>query len=757
MKRRLLTLTMLVTLSTTCLFAQETKTSKSNQEKDVTTTSESKQAQSMLLNASSDNGPREINIGLPTDIAGTAILENGMPVTYDGQSQAANRIWRQDGSFSKVRSMNLYKTAIYNGSIGVSMSTESGRGSSKFNGAVNFQTNSFGLLRGSLKLSGPLKKGFEYQMSAFLNYDPTNMRASFDRFLDKTQILRGFLNKKYSNGQIGIQYKFANSQGSSSLNQNPYIYHADGTVSKYSDLSIGTTSYIEKSGMAYPQNIYTGVQESWDLMNETGSTSHIVDILGDHDFKNGMKLNYTGRLHYAESGFWNPNLGTIFSTENQGDNNRYVYSENLDQIFTGNVQKGQMAVSNKWGKFGAFGRMELSKNSKQHDWLIGLNGNILDAHDAFRAVYGTYMTIEDNPTALVHQKLVDGQWVNSNNKYGCENPNSAIQYYDGLDSKSAIYATDKWRITKRLTADLGVRMELQHINGYWAPKSCRGKSADGANILIGREKIKKDWFNKSGAANFVYNAFRNSGFTADILYAEIGGNLSSYAQAVDPELKQSQTQAYSVGVYFNRPIISVTSKLNYIKRTNYSFAGNFENPNNVTEIQRATINYDVQTLGWTTDVDFKPFKGFNLHFLMTLQNPKYGNFDFTMFEQRFNYTDNTVRGVSKVLLEIEPSYQWSKFRIWGSARYFSKQYACFSDALYFAARWETFAGLDYKYNKNINFSLNVVNLLNQTGAQGNIAGANTITEEAASQYYDKPLAGTFIRPFTLEFKTIIKF
>ena len=53
--------------------------------------------------------------------------------------------------------------------------------------------------------------------------------------------------------------------------------------------------------------------------------------------------------------------------------------------------------------------------------------------------------------------------------------------------------------------------------------------------------------------------------------------------------------------------------------------------------------------------------------------------------------------------------------------------------------------------------MNVVNLLNQTGAQGSIAGANTITEEAASQYYDKPLSGTFIRPFTLEFKTVVKF
>jgi len=756
MKRKVMAILMATAVCVpTYMTAQESKEKK--KEEKTTTSVENDQAQSMLLNASSDDEPREINIGLPSDIAGTTILENGIPVTYDSQSQSANRVWRQDGSFSKVRSMNLYKTAIYNGSIGVSMSTESGRGSSKFNGAASFQTNSFGLLRANLKLSGPLKKGLEYQLSAFVNYDPTSMRAQFNRFLDQTQIVRGFLNKKYRNGQIGFQYKFANSLGSSSLNQNPYIYHKDGTVSKYNGLSIGTTSYIEKTGIAYPQNIWTGEQMVWDLMKETGSTSHIVDILGDHSFSNKMKISYTARLHYAESGFWNPNLGTIFSTESQGTDNRYVYRDNPEQVYTGDVQKGQMAVANKWSKFGAFARIELSKEHKYHSWVLGYSGNMLDAHDAFRSVYGTYMTIEDNPTALVHQKLVDGQWVNSSNEFGCENPNSAIQYYDGIDSKNAIYITDRWKISRRMTLDLGARMELQHINGWWAPKSCRGKSEDGANILISRERLIKNWFNKSGAANFVYNAFNNGGFTADILYAEIGGNLSSYAQAADPEVKQSQTQAYSVGIYWNHPKINITSKVNYIKRTNYSFAGNFENPQNVTEIERATVNYDVQTLGWTTDIEFKPINGFNLHFLLTLQDPKYSNFDFTMFGQRFNYTDKTVRGVSKVLIEIEPSYQWKKFRVWGSARYFSKQYACFSDALYFAPRWETFAGIDYKYNKQVNFSLNVVNLLNQTGAQGNIAGANTITQEAASQYYDQPLSGTFIRPFTIEFKTTIKF
>lgn len=734
-----------------------------NQKKDKVATDSlastgSNQAQSMLLNASSDNGPREINIGLPSDIAGTVILENGMPVTYDSQSQSPNRVWRADGSFQRVRALNLYKTAIYNGSIGVSMSSESGRGTDGTKGAVGLTTNSFGLIRANAKVSGSGKNGFQYQVSTFVNMDPSTMRNDFSRFMDKTIAIRAFLNKKYKGGQIGIQYKFMDSEGSNSLNQNPYIYHADGTVSSYKGLSIGKTAYAEKSGKAYPRDVFTGEQLTWDLMKETGSTSHVIDILGDHKFNNGLKFNYTGRLHFAESGFWNPNLGTIFTASSIPATERYVYRDNPNMVYEGDVQRGQMAVANKWGKLGFAGRFELGKKSAAHDWIVGLSEQGLDARDAFRAVYGTFMTLENNPSALVYQKNQGGNWVNVTDENGSLNSNGALQYYDGLDNKLAVYIMDKWNIGKRFTVDLGARFEWQSLDGYWAPKGSRAKTSDGkSTVIIGKESLSKNWYNKSGSLNFLYKAFDRAGFTADALYAEVGGNLSSYAQAVDPELKQSKTKAFSVGAYFNHPIVSITSKLNYINRSNYSFAGNFENPANPSEVQRAVINYDVQTLGWTTDAEIKPFKGMNLHMLMTIQSPKYNNFNFTMFGQEFNFTDMTARGVSKVLLEIEPSYSWKNFKVWGTARFFSKQYACFSNALYFASRWETFAGFDYKLNKNVNFGVNIVNLLNEAGAQGNIAGANTITKADAVKYYDQPLAGTYIRPFTIEFKTNIKF
>lgn len=750
-------------------FAQNNNSQKETKTDQTTTSTAAqtdRQAQSMLLNATTDNGgPREINIGLPSDLAGTTILENGVPVTYDFQSQAPNKVWRADGSFSKMRSMNIYKTAIWNGTIGVAMASESGKGADKLTGAVTYQTNSFGLIRAMGKVAAPLSKdGWRFQLSAFVNFDPSSQRAKFSRFTDKTEEIRFYIGKKYSHGQFGLQYKFFNTEGCSQWNMNPYVYHSDGTVSEYNGMKIGTTSYIESSGKLYPHSVFTGQQMQLDALSGTGSTSHIFDFIGNHKFNNGVNLDYTVRWHLAASGFLNPNTGTIFETATQGANNRYVYVDNPDQVYTGYVQKGQNAISGKWNKWGLGSRFEFSKATKNNKWTAGVTEHFLNASNAYRAVYATYMTVENMPVALLHQTLVNGVWTNgTSNKWGAENANSAIQYYDGFDGKFAGYVMDTWKFAPHWTVDLGGRLEWQHINGWWAPKEYRERMADADGVttmhLIGREKLKKDYLNKSVAANLVWNAFKGGGFTADAMYAQVGDNLSNYAQAVDPDVKQSGTQAYSFGVYYNGKVFDITSKVNYIKRNNYLFAGNFENPNEVTQIERATVHYDVHTLGWTTDMNVRPFKGFNFHFLMTLQNPKYGNFKFSLFDntQTYDYTDMVVRGVSKVLLEIDPSYSFNKFRVWASARYFSKQYACFSDALYFGARWETFAGLDYNYNKQVSFSVNVVNLLNQTGAQGNIAGANTITKEAASKYYDKVLSGTYIRPFTIEFKATVKF
>lgn len=111
--------------------------------------------------------------------------------------------------------------------------------------------------------------------------------------------------------------------------------------------------------------------------------------------------------------------------------------------------------------------------------------------------------------------------------------------------------------------------------------------------------------------------------------------------------------------------------------------------------------------------------------------------------------------LSKMEFEFEPSYSVDRWRFWLSARYFSRQYINKTNSLYFNPRWETFGGVDYRLNDRIGFALSLVNLLNQKGANGSITSADLVTD--ASRYRNYVMAGTFIRPFTVELTTRISF
>lgn len=197
-----------------------------------------------------------------------------------------------------------------------------------------------------------------------------------------------------------------------------------------------------------------------------------------------------------------------------------------------------------------------------------------------------------------------------------------------------------------------------------------------------------------------------------------------------------------------------------ISQDNYKSRTQFTNPDNAADVITLPITYDIQTMGWTTDIVVTPFKGFMFHGLLTIQNPKYKNFVMTpTFSDgtslTYDFSDKITTGVSKTIVELDPSYSFDKFRIWASIRYQSKQYINKTNSLYFNGRWETFGGIDYKVNDMFSLSANFINILNAKGASGSISSADLI--EDASSYKNYLMAGTYIRPFTVEFSTRINF
>ena len=90
--------------------------SKLNQTLDLTDSCTKEEGnRNVMLNAASANGPREIQIGLPS--ADVNVLENGLPVTYATNPHSVNTIWRGDASLSHQGLLKIAETAITTGKI----------------------------------------------------------------------------------------------------------------------------------------------------------------------------------------------------------------------------------------------------------------------------------------------------------------------------------------------------------------------------------------------------------------------------------------------------------------------------------------------------------------------------------------------------------------------------------------------------------------------------------------------------------------
>ena len=149
-----------------------------------------------------------------------------------------------------------------------------------------------------------------------------------------------------------------------------------------------------------------------------------------------------------------------------------------------------------------------------------------------------------------------------------------------------------------------------------------------------------------------------------------------------------------------------------------------------------------------------------MHALFTWQDPRYKDYsnEFKWGDgtsTRIDYTGRYVTGISQYMLEIDPSYKWKNFKVWASARYYSRQYVSRTNLAYFNGHWETFAGVNWNVGKGVDLSLNVVNLLFDKGAKGSIDSVDTISDP--DKLKNLVLAGTYIRPFTIDLMVTYKF
>lgn len=697
----------------------------------------------VMLNAKDATEPRQVEIGLPMSY--TAVSVDGLPAVYYYWPNTTSNHWRGEQLLARQGLQNIATTAIKFGEIGYGVDSYMERGGEKFKGKLKYQTNTFGAQNFDLNLSGKLAKKTYFTLSTYQNFDPGSMNLKFTNYIDRAQFYTAGLTHLFNDdrGRFSVFYKYNETHPLTALaNYAPFTYDGDGKVSELKNFRMGRDSYLPVDGMMQYRDVKTGELVTDNLYDIIKTRTHEATALLDYDLGNNLSLAVKGKFSHSKG--------------HSGDQLTMGFYEDADakyadngEVFHGTVQR-RLSQINAFCVKDALFVAELQKKTASHDWAFGIN-ELYSNIDYARSTTQYYHEVAPNPRKLIYN--------------GAEyaNLNGSSEYDKGFENKLAAYVNDTWRVSRNFRMGYGARVELFNLGVDYIGDKRFGDFHIGANYTdaegnkktVGITHHTNTGLNYAVSVSPTYNITHNFGLTGEINFLRQYRHLEAYSGTSLPYYNNRPFILGRAGIFFNSSFVNLVSAFTYARRTNdYSrLTVMSENPNEDPVMVGASSG--IETMGWTTDAMFTPFKGFTFHAMVTLQSPKYTGYKFEAFNKTYDFSGKTVTKQSKLIVELDPNYTFDRFNIWASFRYYGKQYANVGNSVYFNGRWETFAGASYKASKMLTFNVNVVNFLNQRGAQGTIPGSELITD--GSQYAGTIMAGNYIRPFTVEFGAKLNF
>lgn len=684
----------------------------------------------VMLNASSSSKPRDISTGLPGDDGGTAIFEDGVPLATGSWPAYPYFHWAGGAAYSSQTLYKMEETALRSGVVGYAINSRSRLGTDSISGSISLMTSDRGLIHADGAIAGRIVDGWYYSSGVYVHRDPTTVSTPSKKYINDMQVYKLGLTHRWADGQgeVSLLYKLSvNHDGAFGYTSAPFYYKGNGKIERYQDFRLGRDCYMPEDDRIEYLDVETGKMVSNRLGQMHGKTFHDLTAFGYYDFNNNWKLRTSLHVSGAKD---MDNLG--------------IFESGIDEL-EGQLLQNRLTLLVRSDYLDVMGDASLRHISERHETELG--AGLWTDYQFLRA--STFMfahTVEPNPVRIAR---------NGRRTWGY---NEATEYYRGREYYASLYAIDDWQVSHRLNLYYGARLELMHNNADGlanADDSGTNALYDGFYIGDGKthlNKFRRNCVNVVGLANLSYRIFNGLFLSGEYLYASKHKTSSNYAMPDIATMKPSVKQLVRTGISVDHSWFSLTSMLSYINgRNNVTVLHLTKQIGGVSENLAYVPLFNIGTWGWTTDLSTK-LPHWNLHLLATLQSPKYANFRNELSfsdgsTEVIDYSGNYVSGMSKLLLEIDPSWQNERWRVWLSARYFSRQYANRVNNAYFAGHWETFGGVDYHLNPHLTLSLNAVNLLNQTGVSGTLDALDTITDDSLLQNY--LTSGTYIRPFTV--------
>ncbi len=706
----------------------------------------------VLMNASSASQPRQISLGLP--ISGYAyIYEDGLPVSYYNYQVYPYKSWHSGVSHEAVQTMGPQDMVLKYGVITYSVDSRSKLAGDKFEGKLNYSLNHFGRQTVDTNVSTPLGKGWGISVGTYQNFDPGSNHLDIAKLQESAHFYKVALSKSWDEGKgkTGLIYQYSRFKEIIE-NYGPFIFVGDGSVKEYDGFKLGLDQYRPANNTLKYLDVVSG--KMMEQNNDDANTSkiHHVNYVLDYLWDSGLKLSVHSKFKHGHSFRSN---GSVMGVSDAFTGSGYTYENGTEYL--GKVQTRRM----------------LHFDGFEHSWMtnVALTGKSKNQRHNWRTEVDYWLNHGGVSTSMylfAHEAKKDPKLLLLNGNEGYSY-NSYAEFYNGHEHKLFGLVSDEWNATPRLWLYGGARVEYLNVRGRAAndmyPGNARHVGFSLADEGVVKNHFSNNHFNYAFIGSARYALLHGFGLQAEYSSAMIHSQLFHYGTYTYPTQKGMITNYFRGGIYWKNKWIDLTSQITHITMSNSQ-----ERPNlshvltkdvgdlkaGMSESFTKTYFYDIATLGWLTDAIITPIKGLTVHLMFTVRDPKYKDYKITPtfsdgVTEVYDFTNKTITALSKTELEIEPSYRFNKWRVWLSARYFSKQYINKTNSLYFKGRWETFGGVDFQLNNHISFAASVVNILNQKGASGTIASADLITDP--SLYNNYVMSGTFIRPFTFEFTT----
>ena len=708
-----------------------------------------KDNRNMMLNAESATVPREINIGLPES-------GNGAVVIVDGTKHAmglprSQYHWAGGNSYESIRSMDLMEAVVSIGEFGVMVDSHTRLGRNSLSGDFTGMSSSNGLIRMDAALRGPLGKGWFFAVGAYVNYDPTSANAPSRPFVEQKQIYQAAISKRWKHSALDIMYRFSycadRIDGGYSVA--PFVYNGDGSIGILDGFRLGRDCYMPADEKVRWMDLETGKWKEGDMSKLDWRDIHDATLRYNHFLESGWKLGATLHVCYmAPANFLKVHLGGIDLADATSG-----YTLPDGSPFIGNVQNRLVLNYNSWTMDPEL-LLTAEGTLGKHLLKTGISTVLARQYEA-ASTYRFAHTVEASPQRLYKDDA--STW----------NFNRNSTWMDATKFQCAVYAFDDWRPLKRLLIRTGVRAKPLYNDVYGIPRldnESKNVRVEGFNLsdanLYEKHHFKKWGFDYVITEHIAVKVAEGLTIMAEGFYSMTNKTTTYYRNPTLPSLKAIGNALARGGITYANKFMDLAAVASYITSWNNAAPVNVTKQiNGVSETLPWVAQYGIGTFGATVDGNLH-FGGFNLHARATWQDPKYNNYrnEFTFSDGSvsvIDYTGKTVTGISKLMLEFDPSYKWDFLRIWASARYYSRQYVSRTNLAYFNGHFETFAGADLTLGRHHKISLNFVNLLFQGGAKGSIDIADTIEDPAALE--GLVMAGSYIRPFTVDLSYTYKF